>query len=179
MKRMLGVVVSILFVLMVMTWVSAAERGEMAAGKEPTQDRKFVTGAAWGGMFEVEAGKLAEKSSNADVKRFGQKMVADHTKANEELMSIAQKRGLVPPQGMGKDYQSELDKLQKKSGDDFDKTYMERMVKDHKDTISLFEKEVKDGKDEEIKAFASKTLPVLKEHLQMAQDTENKVKGKK
>ena len=176
MKRFLAVMVSVAVVLTFVTWATAAEK---ATNEEPRGDRKFVTGATWSGTMEVEAGKIAsEKAQNAEVKSFAQRMVTDHTKANQELASIAEKKKLVPPP-MGKKFKNEMDKLNKYSGADFDKQYMDRMIKDHKDTISLFEKEAKDGKDEDLKAFASKTLPVLREHHQMAQDIYNKVKEKK
>ena len=130
-------------------------------------DAKFAVDAANGGMAEVALGKLAEgKAVNAKVKEFATMMVADHTKANDELMALAKTKNITLPQAVSTDKQTTMDDLTKKSGSEFDKAYVDQMVDDHKKTISLFEDASKNAKDADLKAFADKTLPGLKAHLE-------------
>ena len=148
------------------------------ATKAATVDTKFIHEAAAGGMAEVELGKLAAKNAaSADVKAFGQHMVDDHSKANDELMSIVKSKGMDAPAALDAEHQKAVQKLSSMTGASFDKAYMTQMVADHKKTISLFEKEANSGKDADVKAFAAKTLPTLKEHLKMAQDTAKAAKS--
>ena len=145
-----------------------------AAGKGGDSD--FVTKAAQGGMEEVELGQLASSNAaSADVKQFGQRMVTDHGKANDELKSIAQKSGETVPSGLSKKQEADKARLSKLNGAEFDKAYMKMMVSDHREDVAEFEKEAKSGKDADVKAFAAKTLPTLKEHLTMAEDVEKRV----
>jgi putative membrane protein len=135
-------------------------------------DKKFIEDAAAGGMAEVELGKLAEqRASNPQVKQFGSRMVQDHGKAGEELKSLASSKGVQLPAALPKNLQAEVDKMGKLTGADFDKAYMKHMVDDHKHDVSMFEKESKSGQDSDLKAWAGKTLPTLREHLQLAQGT--------
>jgi putative membrane protein len=140
-------------------------------------DARFVTHAAEGGMIEVAKGKLAaQKGAHEGVKQFGQKMVNDHTKAGDELKSIATGKTItLPGETLTSPMQAMLAKLEKLEGPAFDRAYVEDQVRDHEKTIALFEREVKTGKDAELKAFAEKTLPTLKEHLTMLQDLKTKV----
>jgi putative membrane protein len=139
-------------------------------------DKKFLTEAAEGGMMEVELGKLAaDKGTDPDVKAFGQKMVDDHTKANDKLKALAASKGLTLPTDMGTMEKHDMNKLQKASGADFDRLYMSEMVKDHKKDVSDFDHASKSAKDSDVKAFASDTLPTLQDHLKMAQTTAGKV----
>jgi len=148
-----------------------------AQARERNPDQKFVEEAASGGMAEVEAGKLAQsKASAAPVKAFAQQMVADHTKANDQLKQIALGKGITLPTAPDRSHSRDLEKAGKLQGADFDREYMKMMVADHKKTVSLFEKEAKSGKDAELKSFASTMLPDLQKHLQMAQSTEAEVK---
>jgi putative membrane protein len=128
-------------------------------------------------MAEVEMGKLAqEKAGNDQVKQFGSRMVQDHSKANDELKQVAGAKGVGLPAGPDAKAQAEMKKMQGLSGPAFDKHYMDHMVADHKQDIAAFEKEAKSGKDPEVKAFAEKSLPTLKEHLQLAQQAQAAVK---
>jgi putative membrane protein len=130
---------------------------------------KFITEAAQGGQAEVKMGQLASQNGQSqDVKKLGETLVQDHQKANQELMSLAQKKNIQVPQDLGK-HQHMVDRLQSKSGADFDKTFVTMAVKDHKKDIAKFEKCSKDVNDTELKAFIDKTLPTLRNHLQMAQ----------
>jgi len=140
-------------------------------------DNAFVQKAAAGGMAEVEMGKLAQdKATNGQVKQFGARMVQDHGKANDELKQLAGAKGVQLPAGPGAEAQAKMKKMQGMSGAAFDKHYMDDMVADHKKDIAAFESEAKSGKDPEVKAFAQKTLPTLKEHLQLAQQAQAAVK---
>lgn len=140
---------------------------------------KFASNAAQGGMAEVELGRLAtQRAGDPSVREFGARMVADHTRANSELKSIAAKKGIQLPADLTSDQKSEMDKLSKMSGAEFDKEYMSTMLKDHQDDVKDFETQSKDGNDVDIKQFAGKTLPTLQQHLQMAQQTAEKVGAK-
>jgi len=131
-------------------------------------DAKFTTQAAVGGMAEVELGKLAlEKSSNPQVKEFATMMVKDHGMANTELMAIAKQKNITLPSTVDDDHKKKMDDLSKKTGADFDKAYVSDMVDGHKSTLKLMEDESKDGKDADLKSFATKTAPVVQSHLVM------------
>jgi putative membrane protein len=133
-------------------------------------DRKFIEKAATGGMAEVEMGKLAQQHAASDqVKQFADRMVQDHSKANDELKAIATSKGVQLPGAPDKAAKRNLDKLGKLSGANFDREYMQHMVGDHKSTVAMFQAEAKSGKDADVKGFAGKTLPTLQEHLKMAQ----------
>jgi putative membrane protein len=106
-------------------------------------------------------------------------MEQDHSKANDELKKLAADKGVQLATALDSKHKSKVDKLAKLSGADFDKRYMSEMVSDHKNDVKLFQKEADKGKDADIKQFASKTLPTLKEHLQLAESSEKEVKGSK
>jgi putative membrane protein len=147
-----------------------------AADKVSHGDKEFFDKAAAGGMFEVEVGKLAEsKAKNADVKAFGATLVKDHGAANDELKALAQKKNVTLPSALPKAEQKQLDKLSKAK--DFDKDFIEHVgLQDHKKDISLFEKTSKGSKDADVKAFASKTLPTLRQHHDKAEELSKAVK---
>jgi putative membrane protein len=138
---------------------------------EKSADHSFVMKAAEGGMAEVELGKLAaSKGSSEQVKQFGQKMVDDHSKVNDELKTLAQNKNITLPTDLNSKDKSTKKKLEKLSGAEFDRAYMQAMVKDHSTDVSEFRKEANSGKDPDVKAFAAKTLPTLENHLKLAQD---------
>ncbi|MBB5397463.1 DUF4142 domain-containing protein [Mucilaginibacter sp. AK015] len=129
-------------------------------------DAKFATDAANAGMAEVAAGKLAsEKAVDPRVKEFGNMMVMDHTKANEELMAIAKTKNITLPTAPDADHQKMAADLAAKSGKDFDKAYVDAMVDGHKKVVSMLEDASKNCKDADLMAFATKTLPTVKAHL--------------
>lgn len=129
-------------------------------------DSAFANKAAISGMAEVALGKMAaSKGVSAEVKNFGNMMVTDHGKANDELMSIAQKKGLTLPTGLDAEHQAKSDSLSKLSGADFDRGYIKVMVEGHKKTLALMNNEATGGKDADLKAFAAKTAPVVQHHL--------------
>lgn len=141
------------------------------------EDREFVMEAASGGLMEVALGKLAAtNAASAQVKEFGRMMVADHTKANAELKAVAAKKDITISASPIEKHQKHIDELKGKKGADFDKAYVELMVDDHKEDIDHFEDETTEGKDADVKAFASKTLPVLKKHLEHIQKIQDGLK---
>jgi putative membrane protein len=158
-----------------------ASAKDSAGGNLQGADRTFAMKAAQGGLAEVEAGKAAQqKAQNDAVKQFAQRMVTDHGKANEELMSLAKSKNVALPSALDKNHQAHMDKLNKLSGPQFDREYMKHMVDDHRKTVADFEKQSKSGKDEELKKWAGDKLPTLREHLKMAQSTHDQVaKGDK
>lgn len=142
-------------------------------------DTAFVNAAADAGMLEVQLGKLAAaKGTSAEVKKFGQSMVNDHTKANDELKNLAGKKGLQVPKTLSSKAQKTYEDVSKKTGADFDKGYAALMVKDHQEVIGKFKKESESGEDAEIKAWAKGKLSTLEHHLMMAQEMDKKVGGK-
>lgn len=129
-------------------------------------DATFYKKAAEGGLFEVDAGKLAQdKGSTQDVKDFGAMMVKDHSAANDKLKSIATSKGVELPSGASVGQMATKAKLDLMSGGTFDKSYIKSQVNAHRETIALFRKEAANGLDSEAKAFATATLPKLEEHM--------------
>jgi len=140
-------------------------------------DTDFAVKAADGGMLEVQLGQLAQtNASSTEIKKFGQMMVDDHTKANEELKRIAQQKNITIPATLSEKMRKEYDNLTEKKGAEFDKDYIDLMVSDHKKDIDAFEKEADKGKDADLKSWASSKLPTLKHHLETAQKTQDAIK---
>jgi putative membrane protein len=166
------------FALAVMVAAFPARAADTKSGdKLSSGDANFVKEAASAGMMEVELGKMAqEKGSNDKVKQFGKQMQQDHGKANDELKQLASNKGVDLSSSLQKKHKSTVDKLAKLSGADFDRQYMRAMVDDHKEDVSKFDKESKNAKDPDVKQFASKTLPTLREHLKMAEETDKQVR---
>ena len=135
------------------------------------QDRSFVRDAASGGKAEVELGKLAEQNAQSEqVKKFGQKMVQDHTAAKQKLEGIAKMKGVDLPQQLDAEQQQALGRLSKMRGAEFDRAYMQDMVKDHNKDVGEFRKEAQSGNDPDIREFARQTLPTIQQHEQMAKN---------
>ena len=117
----------------------------------------------------MELGKLAaDKASNEDVKKFGQRMVDDHTKANDKLKQIASSKSVNVPDELNAKDKATKSRLEKLSGAQFDRAYMNDMVKDHVEDVAEFNRESKVAKDPDVKSFASETLPTLEDHLKNA-----------
>lgn len=148
----------------------AEDQNEQAFGDEADDDADFAVEAADGGLMEVELGTLAlTKASSADVKQFAQMMVDQHTVANNELKALAQQKNITLPTVMGNENRRKYDRLSEKTGTDFDKGYMDLMIEDHKDDIDEFEDQAEDGRDPELKAWASSKVATLRHHLQEAE----------
>jgi putative membrane protein len=129
------------------------------------KDKTFMKKAAKGGMMEVTMGKVAEQNAQSDdVKSFGKRMVTDHGKANDELKSIASKKGFELP---NKEHAGKWTS---------DKAYMDMMVKDHEKDLAEFKEEASSGSDPDLKKFADDTTKMVQEHLNLAKETQGKLK---
>ncbi len=158
--------------LLALAGVSGTALAAEGAGKAPAP--MFVEKAAQGGMTEVALGKLAlAKSQNAEIKMFAQRMVTDHGKANTELATIAQSKGLEAPKKLDAQHAAMVEELEAKDGAGFDEAYSQHMNMDHAKAISLFESAAS-SEDADIAGFARKTLPTLKEHKAMAEKLPSK-----
>jgi putative membrane protein len=146
----------------------------LAADANP--DARFYKAAAQGGLAEVQAGQLAEqKSSNPKVKDFAAMMVKDHSAANDELTTLAASKGVTLPSDISVAQKAGNAKLEVLSGGSFDKSYIKSQVQAHKSTVTLLQKEISSGQDDDAKAFARKILPTVRSHLKainsIAQDS--------
>lgn len=145
------------------TTTNAASTGGIAVNSD---DAKFATDAANGGLAEVALGKLAlTKTSNAQIKDFANMMITDHGAANTELMSIASAKNITLPTEPDSAHLKKADELSKMSGKDFDKAYVDAMIDGHKKTLDLMNNEAKNGADSTLKAFAAKVAPTVQKHL--------------
>lgn len=139
------------------------------------EDKTFIKEAALGGMAEVELSKIAQKSTNAEVKSFADRMVQDHTAANSQLTAVAKSLGVEVPAALDSEHQRMRDKLQTLHGKAFDEQYMRDMVADHDKAVKLFKQEQRSGHNDELKQFAQKTLPTLEQHQKMAVELSQKL----
>jgi putative membrane protein len=159
--------------------IAEEQNEDRTEGTDIKRDTDFAVEAADGGMLEVQLGTFAAaNAASADVKKFGQMMVDDHTKANDELKTLANQKGIALPATLSDKHQKKYDDLVSKKGADFDEEYMEFMVKDHEEDIDAFEKEANDGNDAELKSWASEKVATLRHHLDMAKSTRDAVKKK-
>jgi putative membrane protein len=155
--------------------VSAADKN--SSSNLARADQNFVKEAAAGGMMEVELGKIAaDKATNDKVKAFGRQMQEDHGKAGEELKALASSKGVQIPMALEGKHKRTVDRLSKLSGPEFDRQYMRTMIEDHKEDLKPFQREAEKGKDPDIKQFATKYVPMIKNHLEMAQATGEQLK---
>jgi putative membrane protein len=148
------------------------QMGQMAPpdGGTQMQDKMFLQKASEGGMAEVQLGKLAaEKGNSSEVKQFGQKMVEDHTRLNEQLKPIADTFGVSAPKHLNKADQAEYDKLSGLSGDAFDQEYITDMVKDHRKDLHEFRREETATSNPELKQAVGQAEQVISQHLSMIQ----------
>jgi putative membrane protein len=137
-----------------------------AQTNDTDQDKHFLMEASQGGMAEIQLGQLAsEKGQSPKVKAFGEKMVTDHTKLNNELKPFADKDGVPPPTGLSAEDQAELDKLNGLSGAEFDKEYVAYMEKDHRHDQQAFQQEISSTQDTQLKMAVEHGLKVVDQHL--------------
>jgi len=158
---------------------SSVYNGNIDAGisGSGTELKDFVTQTATGGIAEVELGRLAQnKAQNAEVKNFARKMVQDHSNANTELKALAGKKNVTLPIEMDAEHKALRDKLAKLSGAEFDREYMKGQVVSHERTVGLFQRQADKGSDPDVKSWATKTLPNLRMHLEMAREITGKLK---
>ena len=139
-------------------------------------DRKFVEEAAEGGQMEVELGQLAQQKAASDaVKQFGQRMATDHAKAGQELAQLAAGKGVELPKQPARKTQMEKDRLSKASGAAFDRDYVKMMVRDHEKDVAAFKRASQQAQDPDLKAWVTKTLPTLEDHLKSIKQIESQV----
>ena len=147
---------------------SKHSQGQQGSTTLSKKEAKFINDAAEGGLMEVRMGELGQqKGQSADVKALAQKLVTDHSKANDELKQLASSKGVTAPTQLADKQQKQLDKLSNAS--DFDKSFKDMAVKDHKKDVKEFERAAKNCEDAELKAWIYRTLPTLQEHLRMAE----------
>lgn len=155
---------------------TTAAKADKAMAYAKNSDETFVMKAAKGGIAEVELGKLAvEKAASDEVKKFGQRMVDDHGRAGEELKTLAGNKHLALPTDIDPQEKALHDRLAKLSGPSFDQAYMQAMVADHRKDLNEFRMESKMGKDADVKGWAAKTLPMIEDHVKLAQNTTRSV----
>jgi len=159
----------IAFILVFGFVLLAARKAVPQTTTAASSDHEFAMKAASGGMSEVQLGQLAsDKGTNSAVKEFGQRMVTDHSKANDELKGIASKENINLPSSPSKTDEAAYNRLSKLSGKQFDDAYAKMMVADHEHDIAEFRHESTNGTDESLKSFATNTLPTLESHLEQA-----------
>jgi len=144
---------------------------EAGSDSQKMSDQDFVRMASADGLAEVNLGRMAlEQATNPEVKRFAQRLIDDHMKANQELNRTANKMGITPASTMDEKQRAMADRLMQMRGDEFDKAFVHHMVRDHEKAIRLFENESKNGQNRDLQEFASKTVPTLREHLKLARE---------
>ena len=176
-KRALRMAVVLVLVGLVWAPVGAAAtptQSQRSSGNHQLswQDRRFMRQAAQAGLFEVKKSELAlTRSDNRHVRQFAAQMVRDHTKANQELKQLAASRGVTLPRRPNAHQRMIIRRLARLSGKHVDCAYMAVQVRAHLQAIAIFRREVRHGHDPAVKAYAAKTLPVLRMHLRMARHT--------
>jgi putative membrane protein len=153
------------------TLLVGAPAGALEQKSTGKADRQFLTEAASANLMEVELGRRAATRAASDrVKQFAQRMVDDHTKANDDLKQVAGRLSVTLPATMTKQHRQQVDRLSRFRGTEFDRAYMQAMLKDHQEDVQKFRRQAESATDPDLKEFASSTLPTLESHLQMAQD---------
>jgi putative membrane protein len=150
--------------------IALAAAPAWAESSKSTADSGFIEKVARDGQAEVQLGQLAQqKAASSAVKSLAQRLITDHGQANQQLMSIAQRDGVSALMAADKEHSALLSKLQKLNGPEFDRAFMRAQIDDHTKEIQYFKKEEDAVKDPQLKSFIQQTLPVMQQHLQMAQ----------
>ena len=150
--------------------------GPAAAQVLNNADQEFVKKAAIGGMAEVELGRVAmQRAARPAVRSFGERMVADHGRGNTELAALERSKGMDVSTTLDTTHQAMRDRLSGLSGADFDRAYMSEMVRDHTEDVALFESAAQTASDADVKAFAARSLPMLRDHLALARQINSDV----
>jgi putative membrane protein len=156
---------------------SASSEGSTTSGQLNSADRDFVMNAAKGGKAEVELGRVAsERATNPAVKQFAEKMVTDHTVADNNLQQVAQAKGITLPDEIPDEESRFKQQLTQMNGPEFDREYMQHMVNDHQKDVSEFQREASQAQDPDVKNFAASTLAIIRQHLELAESTEKRLK---
>jgi len=158
------------------SWAVLAHQDEAAQSKADIADAHFAKAAAQGGMAEIQLGKLAaDRGSNSVVKAFGERMVAQHGAAGDQLKAASQQANIVLPSTVSSKDQQIYDRLARLNGSDFDRAYADDMVRDHEQDLNEFQNEANNGKNSSIRAFAAQTVPMIQEHLNQAREMQKAV----
>jgi putative membrane protein len=158
------------------TAVADEKNLEKVGGTKAEDDAKFVVEAADAGMTEVQLGQLTKSNSASPaVKDFGQMMIAEHGKANDELKALAILKNITLPTALSDESQKKLNELAGKRGNEFDKAYTELMVKGHKDVLDKFKTEADNGSDTDLRSWAGGKVSVLEHHLEVAESVKKAV----
>lgn len=148
----------------------------MSTAPVSQEDADWAAKVANANMTEIELSKVAQdKATSQRLKDFAGMMVTDHTKAGDQLKQLAATKNITLPANLDGKSQDMLDKLNKKSGKDFDKAYTDDMLDGHKDAVDAFQKGSNNLQDADLKSFATQTLPTI----QMHQDSIKAIAGKK
>ena len=151
--------------------VSAILGAAFAADKLNENDQAFLMKAAQGNMAEVQMGTLAtQRAAGERVKQYGQRMVQDHGQAQQQLTAIAKENSWALPETVSDEQKKHHDMLAQLSGEQFDRAYMEHMVKDHAMAVALYERASQATENGALKGYATNTLPTLREHLKQARE---------
>jgi len=157
-------------VVLLLASAAVAVAGEAPASAAPPADKPFVVRAIVAGQTIVEAGKLATAKATDKVKPLATRVVTDHAKVNATLMSLAEQRGIQPPQSRTERHRRTIEKLQNLQGNAFDRAFADVMVEDYRDVLALFKRQVEYGKDADVRTFASDNLPILEANYKSARD---------
>jgi putative membrane protein len=137
-------------------------------------DMKFIREASAGGIAEVKMGYMGVQSgTSSQVKNLGQKLIQDHTAANKELEQLAASKGVAITPDVDAKHQKMLDTLAKLNGAEFDRAYLHSAVMDHEKDIKKYQAAAEKATDQDIRAFAQRSLPILQQHLDMAKNAQN------
>ena len=148
------------------------------SGQTAQSDQEFVKTAASSGLAEVESGKLAKKRASSDeVREMADKMVEDHSRANDRLTAIASRQNITLPKEPDAAERSEIERLQKLSGQAFDRALLAHERKAHREAIALYSRQAESGSNPELKRFASEQLPKLREHLEKVESLQRNMGG--
>lgn len=161
----------------VVTNTTSTNTAANTTGAISDDDREFFTKAAQGGISEVKMAQLVVgKTQNQEVKAFAQRMIADHTKANDELKALAAKKSVTLPMDVSDSQRDDYDDLAKLTGAEFDKEYVSLMVDDHNEDVEEFGEQANEANDADLRAFAAKTLPTLQSHQAQIKAINSKMK---
>lgn len=153
-------------------------RGYLTAGQPAGTDQNFVRDAALANIAEIELGRLAvDNAASNEVRDFGRHMIDDHSDALDELHNLAVRMNFDVPNHLDSRHAQTMQRLAGLSGTDFDRQFLDAMIRDHRDVIAKFEARAASQPDNEFKDFANKMLPKLREHLQSAQNLQTKIRG--
>jgi putative membrane protein len=164
--------------LLCATGSASMAQGTATSAESSASAKEFIEKAGTSGLAEVEMGELgARKAKNSQVEAFAKRMVADHTKANQELITTSKGKGGQVPSSRTDTHKAAVERFQQQdAGKNFDRDYMQHMVQDHEAAVELFETAADDEKlDIELRSYAKKTLPILRDHLKQAQTIQSKL----